>query len=98
MRGIDPEALKPLARKYLWWQSTDEALRAPERMIAQVMDIGDHVDVEALAANIGDERLREVLHHAQPGQFRPRSWTYWHYRLGISELGQVPALPTRHFG
>lgn len=62
------------------------------------MDIGDHADVETLAALIGDEGLREIVRHAQPGQFRPRSWTYWHYRLGLSSVGQVPPLPARHFG
>lgn len=73
-------------------------MRTPERVIAQVMDIGDHVDAEAMAAEVGDEALREVLRHAQPGQFRPRSWAYWRYRLGLSGVGQIPPLPMRHFG
>lgn len=97
MHGIDPQTLKPFARRYVWWQTPNEAVRMPERVIAQVMDIGDHADVEALASRIGDEALRAVLRQAQPGQFRPRSWTYWHYRLGMSAVGQVPPLPARHF-
>jgi hypothetical protein len=96
MQLINAEALKPLARRYVWWQTPDAAMRTPERVIAQVMDIGDHGDTEALALCIGDAALREVLQHAQPGQFRPRSWAYWHYRLGLAQVGQVPPLPTRH--
>jgi len=39
--------------------------------------------------------LIEVLTHAEIGQFTPRSWTYWHYRLGIADIDQVPPLPSR---
>ena len=69
----------------------------PERVIAQVMNIGDYADVQALAAQIGDEVLRNVLTHAEAGQFNQRSWAYWHYRLGLADVDQVPALPTRKF-
>ncbi|HET7266493.1 MAG TPA: hypothetical protein VFJ15_00125 [Oleiagrimonas sp.] len=94
---IDSTTLKPLARKYIWWQTPELAVRQPERVIAQVMDIGDHADVEALAGRVGDNVLREVLRHAQPGQFRSRSWNYWHYRLRLAKTDQVPSLPARHF-
>mgnify|MGYP001608610284 CR=1 FL=1 len=93
---LNHEALKSLARKYIWWQTVDEALEDPPRVIAQVMDIGDYDDVQLLAKQVGDNVLREVLTHAEAGQFRPRSWAYWHYRLGICGVGDtVPPLPTR---
>ncbi|MFM2449418.1 MAG: hypothetical protein RIS44_1868 [Pseudomonadota bacterium] len=69
----------------------------PERVIAQVMNIGDQVDVELLASQVGNETLREVLLHAQAGQFNERSWAYWHYRLDLASVGNVPALPVRTF-
>jgi len=69
----------------------------PERVIAQVMNIGDFADVQLLANQVGNDVLREVLAHAQAGQFNERSWAYWHYRLGMAEVGQVPALPVRRF-
>jgi len=69
----------------------------PERVIAQVMNIGDHSDVQILASQVGDEALREVLAHAEAGQFNERSWAYWHYRLGLSSVDDVPALPVRRF-
>jgi len=97
MNPFNPADLKPLASKYIWWKTPDEAVTMPEQVIAQVMDIGDHGDVQSLVSLVGDEVLREVLRHAQAGQFNARSWTYWHYRLGLAELDQVPPLPARRF-
>jgi len=60
-------------------------------------NMGDHRDVEALARLVGDAVLRDVLQHAEAGQFGERAWTYWHYRLGLADVGRVPPLPTRRF-
>ncbi|MCL2791239.1 MAG: hypothetical protein FWD79_11475 [Desulfobulbus sp.] len=97
MIRISQESLKPLASKYIWWKTPDEAVAMPERVIAQVMNIGDYADVQWLATQVGDEVLREVLTHAEAGQFNERSWAYWHYRLGLSSVDNVPALPARRF-
>jgi hypothetical protein len=95
---MNADVLKALGTKYVWWKSADEAMAWPERVIAQVMDIGDWDDVQMLASKVGDDALREVLAHAQAGQFNPRSWAYWHYRLGLCEVDEVPPLPVRRFG
>lgn len=97
MIEVSPDTLKPYARKYVWWKTPEEAAALPQRVIAQVMNIGDHSDVEALAAQVGDHALRETLTQAQAGQFNARSWAYWHYRLGLAEVDHVPALPQRSF-
>lgn len=97
MIDVDREALKPLAGKYIWWKSPDEAVTTPERVIAQVMNIGDYLDVQLLVSQVGDEVLREVLARAEAGQFNARSWAYWHYRLGLCSVDRVPALPVRRF-
>src|SRR5262245_19833510 len=97
MIQISQEALKPFASKYIWWKTPDEAVAMPERVIAAVMNIGDYSDVQSLVALVGDEVLREVLTHAQAGQFNERSWAYWHYRLGLASLDHVPALPVLSF-
>ena len=97
MIQISQESLKPLASKYIWWKTPEEAVVMPERVIAQVMNIGDYADVQALVSHVGDEVLRDVLTHAEAGQFNERSWAYWHYRLGLSSVDHVPALPVRGF-
>ena len=97
MIQISQESLKPLASKYIWWKTPEEAVVMPERVIAQVMKIGNYSDVQALASQVGKEVLRDVLRHAEAGQFNERSWAYWHYRLGLSSVDHVPALPVRRF-
>ncbi len=51
-------ALLPFARRYVWWKTPTEAVALPKRLIAQVMNMGDHRDVEALARLVGDAVLR----------------------------------------
>ena len=97
MGQVDQETLKRLAGKYIWWKTPDEAVTMPDRVVAQVMNIGDYADVQLLASQVGDKVLCEVLAHAQAGQFNERSWAYWHYRLGLSSVDHVPALPVRRF-
>jgi len=92
------KVLHRLASRYIWWKSPEDALMYPDRLIAQVMDMGDFDDMEELARLAGDERLRTVLAHAQAGQFRPKSWHYWHHRLGLATSGGVPPMPARKLG
>lgn len=97
MTRVNQELLKRLAKKYIWWKTPDDALSMPARVIAQIMNIGDYADVQLLANQAGDEVLREILTHAEAGQFNERSWAYWHYRLGLARADQVPPLPVRRF-
>lgn len=84
-----------LARKYVWWKSPAQALRRPERIAAQVINMGDYDDVQDLVDASGKAFLRSVLRSAEIGQFNARAWHYWHYRLGLADLGTVPPLPVR---
>lgn len=97
IKNINPEQLIAYAKKYIWWKTPDEAVKQPERVLSQVMDIGDYDDVQSMVALVGEDNLKEVLAHAQAGWFNIRSWHYWHYRLKLSTLGTVPELPTRRF-
>ena len=98
MGHLESELLRHLAAKYVWLKTPDDAVAIPDRVIAQVMDIGDYADVQALAEQVGDDRLREVLRSAEIGQFNPRSWHYWHHRLGLAGVDRVPPMPTRRIG
>lgn len=93
---MDLSLLEQFARKYIWWKTPDEALHYPNRILSQVMNIGTWDDVQILIAHAGEDNLRDVLLHAEAGEFNPRSWTYWHYRLGLAETPeQLPPAPTR---
>lgn len=62
----DREALKFFA-KYIWWKTPDEAVAFPERLVAQVMNIGNWDDVCALVKQVGDDALRDVIAHTEKG-------------------------------
>lgn len=82
--------------KYLWWKAPAEALKFPERLVAQVMNIGDYSDVCEVVHAIGEDGLREVLQQAEIGEFDERSWHYWHYRLGLARREEeIPPMPKR---
>ena len=85
--------LLKLAARYVWWKTPEEAMLYPDRVAAQVMNLGDWGDVVALGEVTGDDYLREVLINSEAGQFNPRSWHYWHYRLGLAAFGSIPVPP-----
>jgi len=89
------DLLKTLASKYIWWKPAQEAVIFERRLLAQVMNIGTFEDIQAVEREVGEDRLREALKGAECGEFNARSWAYWHYRLGLSEVGNLPAMPER---
>ena len=90
--------LNHLASTYIWWKTPEEALRYPDLLLAQVMDIGTFEDIQNLVRLLGEERLASVLRHAEPGWFRPQSWAYWHYRLGLTQPSEnLPPEPRQRF-
>ena len=91
--------LEKLAPYYVWWKTREEAMLFPDRVAAQVMNIGTWEDVTALIEATGEDYLREILTNAEIGQLDERSWHYWHYRLGLAQPGltPVPSMPVRKF-
>jgi len=85
--------LEKLAARYIWWKMPEEAMLYPDRVAAQVMDIGLWEDVLTMIDLAGEDYLREVLTHSEIGQLNARSWHYWHYRLGLAEIGKAPVPP-----
>ncbi len=95
MHNSELSYLKELAKTYIWWKDANEAIKWPERVVAQVMNMGAYEDVCALQKMLGADYFKKVLIGAEAGQFNERSWTYWHYKLNLAELDQVPPLPIR---
>ncbi len=91
----EPALLLRLARRSVWWKPAEEAVQTPDRVISQIMNMGDWDDVAELVECVGSERFASVLRSAAPGVFNARSWHYWHYRLGMARFGEVPELPVR---
>lgn len=95
---ISDELTARLAKRYLWWMAAPQTDVETDRLVAQVMDIGDFDDANELLDSAGAERFRAVLQKALPGQLRPKSWAYWHYRLRLIDVDkEPPTLPVRAF-
>lgn len=95
MAPFSPKVLKPFAKKYIWWKSPKDSLETPERVAAQVMDIGTFEDIKKMVSLVGEKFLRQVLKHAEVGWFNERSWHFWHYRLGMAKPIEVPPMKQR---
>ena len=65
MSSPELKLLKRFAAKYIWWRTPDEAATQPERVVFQVMDLGDYDDVQELAKAVGDEYLKNIMGHAR---------------------------------
>ncbi|MCL5258659.1 MAG: hypothetical protein M1314_02815 [Firmicutes bacterium] len=98
-RAHSPGALfQDLARRYIWWQDSSGAEPDIDRIVAQVMNIGDWDDVLRLEQYVRRDRLIRVLRTAAPGILSPKSWAFWHYRLGLVPAADpVPPMKTRAF-
>ncbi|MBI5577279.1 MAG: helix-turn-helix transcriptional regulator [Deltaproteobacteria bacterium] len=94
----DPPAqkiLRKMARRYIWWRSPEASIKDPLRVIAQIMDVGTLEDMQQATAAIGKSRMVEVLNHARPGWFHPKSWAFWHTVLELTSPGRTPPIPVR---
>jgi hypothetical protein len=84
-----------LGRKYIWWQPIGDRPHAPERIIAQAMDLGTFDDIRRLETTLEPERLADVMLHAAPGWFSDRSWEFWRGRLSLALGKSIPEEPPR---
>jgi len=89
------EILRKMARRYIWWQTPEASIKDPHRVIAQIMDVGTLEDIQQVAAVLGKRRMVDVLNHARPGWFHPKSWAFWHIALKRTLPGRIPPIPAR---
>jgi hypothetical protein len=88
----DDAVLRELASRYVWWESPEQALSRPSRLLCQLLQLGTAEDVRSARRIFGDEALRDALRCAPPGVLDARSWGYWHLVL----FGRpAPPLPSR---
>ena len=90
-----PELIAELGCKYIWWEPVGNAQHAPDRIIAQVMNIGTYDDIRRLEKTLGFARLAEAMLGAAPGWFSARSWDFWRGRLARETSAEIPAEPPR---
>ncbi|GAA0570471.1 hypothetical protein [Rhizomicrobium electricum] len=84
-----------LARRLVWFEPPEQALADPVRFLAYAFARATHEDMNILRRYLTEADFREALLKAPPGIIDPRSWCYWHVRLGQYP---APAMPERKFG
>jgi hypothetical protein len=89
------EETRALARRLVWFQSPEEALADPIRLMAYAFARATHEEMKALRFYVDDAGMREALDRAPAGIVDPRSWAYWNLRLGRYP---APPLPRRRLG
>lgn len=67
------------------------SLADAHRSLAQAMTYASWDDMAYVRALYGDDALRAVLADALAGVFDRRSWVYWHARLRIEPVPDLPA-------
>jgi hypothetical protein len=91
-KAAAPQEIEALARRMIWWKAPAEALRYPDRLLAQVMALGTWDDVQLAKRLWTRDEFTAVLKQPPPGVFDGRSWAYWHCVL---KLAAAPPLPQR---
>ena len=84
--------LAKVAQRVIWFEEPEEAIADPVRFATYAMTYGTHEDMKIVRQYLSDDDLREALAKAPPGIVDPRSWAYWHLKLGEYP---PPALPQR---
>jgi hypothetical protein len=84
--------LAEVARRVVWFEPPEQAIADPVRFLAYAMTYGSHNDMVVIREQLSDNDLREAIAQAPPGIFDPRSWSYWHLKLGRYP---APPMPTR---
>jgi hypothetical protein len=82
--------LLAVARRVVWFKEPAEALAAPVHFLAHVMTYDTIEDLMALRGMVGKEEFCEVLDHAPPSVFDPRSWAYWNLKCGRQPVTPMP--------
>jgi hypothetical protein len=88
--AMSPE-LRRIASRVVWWDTPERVLAREDDFLCRVMALGNLADVNYIEETYGPDRLRRALRVAPPGVLDPRSWHYWHHRLGLGPAGPMPA-------
>ena len=99
--AISPELaafLYRLSFTYCWDMKPADALSQPMRVIRRAMDFAIWEDILEMERVIGHALLAKALSNAPMGAMRPKSWSFWHVRIGIrGPDGEIPPEPSDRF-
>lgn len=89
-----PEDLRAAARRVIWFEEPDKALKYRNRFLTYLMSYGTDADVEVAQRYYSDADFEAALDDPAPGIFDAASWEKWNTRY---RRVPVPPLPLRVF-
>jgi hypothetical protein len=72
-----PKELYAVAKRVIWFESGEDALRYPKRFLAYLMTFGTLEEILTTKRYFSDQTFEEVLLDPPSGIFDERSWSYW---------------------
>jgi hypothetical protein len=87
-----PEDLRGVAKRVIWFEEPEEALKYRKRFLTYLMTYGSDADVEVARHYYADADFEATLDDPVPGIFDAGSWRKWNTRY---HRIPVPPLPKR---
>src|SRR6266480_5539428 len=85
-------AMLEIARRVIWFEPPEKAIRDPVQFKAYAMTYAVHEDMRVIRQFVSDDDLRDALDHAPPGIIDPRSWGLLELQNGpVSRAATAPA-------
>jgi len=84
------DRLAAIARRVCWREPAETTLAHTPLFLCRVMALGMWDDVCIALDHYGREAFREALRAAPPGVIDVRSWHYWHHRLQVLPIPELP--------
>ena len=88
------EDLRAVAKRVLWFEEPEEALKYRNRFLTYLMTYGTDAEINVARRYYTDADFEAALDEAVPGIFDARSWSEWNIRY---HRVPVPPLPKRVF-
>ena len=87
-----PKDLRELAKRVIWFEEPEEALKYTRRFLTYLMTYGTPEDVKVAERYYATSEFEATLDDPAPGIFDIRSWRNWNTRY---QRIPVPPLPKR---
>ncbi len=87
---MKPE-LSDVCRKLIWWKSPSDVNE--HELLAKIMEKGTVEMITVAWIDLGEKAFKDTLLRAHFGEFSQLSWSYWHHRLGVSDIPSLPEHP-----
>lgn len=95
MQKQNDKILLEWAKKYIWWENPEEAIKNYNKIILKVLDIGTFEDTQFLLKYTDKNTLAEIIQNSGIGSMRKKSWNYWHIILDICDDEDIPPIPSK---